>query len=429
MLLEIRLLNDDVNQLQHARSVNLFDELYDMKHCATVITMNGNIQKVKLSNRNYLRWLNQKIREHDDVRNNTKRRFTARPFFLTDGVRLSTTYVDWTKSKRDDMSARYLKELRRTTREHLVHVYHPLPVTDPDLSLHYQGIVGLDFGQVCAVASVYRPTDSTLPGSQLIVKRSFLYGKTADLVLWQEKRKRRSDQDILGIEQQLSVGSTRGTLADYHIYLQALKEHNRGMRLMEFYSHPSIARKVWENKMSQRSAIDKTCSLIINQAAQGREDVDPRPQLFAFGMDGLSEKARKGQRSPMDHKVSRALFRKLRQLNARRRRPMRHALTRVDEYKTSKTCCRCIKSRGVLPMNENVEYLGRPPRIGDARSRVDNTGQFRTFRVVRCNTCNRIFHRDGNAAENMCTIARYYLRYNRRQARFIRPSRVHPPAP
>lgn len=141
--------------------------------------MIGNIKKVKLSNHNYLRWLNQKIREHDDV----QRRFTARPYFLTDGITLSATYVDWIKGKRDDMSVRYLKELRRTTREHLVHVYHLLPVTDPDLSIHYQGVVGLDFGQVCAVASVYRPTNSTLPGSQLIVKRSFLYGKTRRLTL------------------------------------------------------------------------------------------------------------------------------------------------------------------------------------------------------------------------------------------------------
>lgn len=108
--------------------------LYDIKHCATVITMIGNIKKVKVSNRNHLRWLNQKIREHDEV----QRRFTAWPYFLTDGITLSATYVDWIKGKRDDMSARYLKELRRTTREHLVHVYHPLPVTDPDLSIHYQ---------------------------------------------------------------------------------------------------------------------------------------------------------------------------------------------------------------------------------------------------------------------------------------------------
>lgn len=41
----------------------------------------------------------------------------------------------------------------------------------------------IDFGQVCAVASVYRSTNSTLPGSQLIVKRSFLYGKTRRLTL------------------------------------------------------------------------------------------------------------------------------------------------------------------------------------------------------------------------------------------------------
>lgn len=100
--------------------------------------MNGNIKKAKLSNRNYLRWLGQKIREHDEVHKNTKRWFTARPYFLTDSITLSATYVDWIKGKRDDMSARYLKGSRRTTREHLDHVYHPLPVTDPDLSIHYQ---------------------------------------------------------------------------------------------------------------------------------------------------------------------------------------------------------------------------------------------------------------------------------------------------
>lgn len=432
LLLEIAILSSSARELKKVSSLNLFDELYSIKHRAFM--SRGNVKKISISKRNYCRWLDKKIPGHDEVEGNVKRRFTARPYFRTDGIRISAIYVDWMRSKREDMSPRYLKEIRRTTREDLIQLHHPQElVIDPDLSNYYHGVIGLDFGQVCAAASVYRPVDQTLSGSQLVIKRRFLYGGTKSFMNWMQKRKRRAELNILAIEEGLSRGSIQGSMEQYTIFLNELKMQGRGAQLYEFYSHPTWKRRKWNNAISQRSAVDKACSLIMNQASSERHGnetgaaSDIRPLIFAMGMDGLSTKARKGNPSPMDHKLSKALYHKIRQINASRPKLQRHAITRVDEYYTSKTCCRCIKEREDLPLEEQVEYMGRPPRYSDARSRIGNDGLFRTFRVVHCNACNRIFHRDGNAAENMCTIIQFYMRYHRRPSKFIRPSRRNIP--
>ncbi|KAG0190848.1 hypothetical protein DFQ28_001436 [Apophysomyces sp. BC1034] len=248
--------------------------------------------------------------------------------------------------------------------------------------------VGLDFGEVCAAASVFRPREPGLCGSQLTIKRGYLYGRTIPNRDWLEARK--AVNNIDDIEAALSEGSPRSTYARYQEYLRQLKENDNNIRPWKFYSNRSVRRRVWDNVISQRSYLDKACYLITNQAMHTfgmNREIDPTtrhvecPRLvYAFGLDRMSRKSRKGALAPMDHKIAKTIE------------------GRIDN----------------MPI-----YTLKSTNI----SRRSSIGQEKVLRIVQCANCGRTFHRDGNAADNQTTIARYMLRFQQRPRWFIRPSR------
>ncbi|KAI9258843.1 hypothetical protein BDA99DRAFT_538768 [Phascolomyces articulosus] len=71
------------------------------------------------------------------------------------------------KSSGANITPKYMKELRHTLREDL-----PQQIQQQNLLDHFAGVVGLDFGEVCLVTSVFIPEDPNAQGSQLVIKQS-----------------------------------------------------------------------------------------------------------------------------------------------------------------------------------------------------------------------------------------------------------------
>ncbi|CDH49181.1 predicted protein [Lichtheimia corymbifera JMRC:FSU:9682] len=415
---ELDAMEAEINAFHRLTSTkNRFNQLFDIRRCATMI----NDQK-QVTERGYRRWLDSDITWTKAGKKLKAKRFTPRPFFLTDGIRLYTIHVDWLRGKREGVQAKFMTELRRTTREAMI------PILGPDneglrqgvnLSNHYRGVVGMDFGEVCAVASVYRPTNSTLQGSQLVIKRGFLYGRA---FLNRDKyNKMKATNGIDHLLTELGASTYQGTYQQLVQFLDLIKANTRAYRLWMFQSKACVMRFKWDNSMSMRSRLDQACYLVTNQASATDIVPDERPLVFGFGLDGISQQSRRGAVTPMDQKLINALFRKIKQANRGRQVNARDICTRVDEYMTSQTCCRCIKNAEI----SQAEYHVRQATIND-RMTQNAQGQVQLFRVVRCaqHPDQHTYHRDGNAAENMATILRYMIRFQRRPNRFIRQSRV-----
>lgn len=53
----------------------------------------------------------------------------------------------------------------------------------------YDGVISLDFGEVCAAACVFQPTQQEVEAPQLIIKRGYLYARVIPNRDWLEARK------------------------------------------------------------------------------------------------------------------------------------------------------------------------------------------------------------------------------------------------
>ncbi|KAL1926177.1 hypothetical protein VTP01DRAFT_6042 [Rhizomucor pusillus] len=121
---------------------------------------------------------------------------------------------------------------------------------------------------------------------------------------------------------------------------------------------------------------------------------------------------------PMDHKLANALYRRIKQRNRGCDSTNADIPTRVDEYLSSKMCCYCTKQG----RKQRVDFLQRTPVVSEQDAARLDDGHEKVFRVVTCQNCNLVFHRDGNASDNLTSITRYMLRFQERPRWFIRPS-------
>ncbi|KAF7725303.1 hypothetical protein EC973_000314 [Apophysomyces ossiformis] len=174
-------------RLQGIKSRDSFSALFDIRRQATITRDGG----VDVRDRDYMRWLNQRI-----PGNENKLRFSRRRVFRTDGVRLYCIYNDWLRSRRGNTTCKYLTELRRTIKETLKDTWQAgSPGNQYDYLQHYDGIVGLDFGEAICMAQLFQ--------------------KKRD---WLEARKAANNID--DIEAALSEGSPRSTYDRYREYLR-----------------------------------------------------------------------------------------------------------------------------------------------------------------------------------------------------------------
>lgn len=106
----------------------------------------------------------------------------------------------------------------------------------------YDGVISLDFGEVCAVAGVFQPTQQEVEAPQLIIKRGYLYARVIPNRDWLEARK--AANSINDIQAALKKGLTHSTYAKYHVCLRQLKANDDDIHLWNFYSSLSVDRRI-----------------------------------------------------------------------------------------------------------------------------------------------------------------------------------------
>lgn len=106
----------------------------------------------------------------------------------------------------------------------------------------YDGVISLDFGEVCAAACVFQPTQQEVEAPQLIIKRGYLYARVIPNRDWLEARK--AANSINDIQAALKKGLTHSTYAKYHVCLRQLKTNDDDIHLWNFYSSLSVDRRI-----------------------------------------------------------------------------------------------------------------------------------------------------------------------------------------
>ncbi|KAG0170015.1 hypothetical protein DFQ30_003003, partial [Apophysomyces sp. BC1015] len=362
-----------------------------------VVTGGKQSSIVKKVNRCY------KTKLHKRIPGTELPRYATKSRFLTDGLRLVAIYTDWCRSSFQQQRKVFLPEVRTLARR-LREQQDNKP--DSDL-INYSGVVDLDLGETCAAASFYLPFDSERPGVQLTIKRNELYGRNGMNAAWLEDRKSKCgiDED----EAVLACGSQNSSLNKLLVYIRAWQYGDRGIRLRNFYANKSIMRRSWDTSLSLSSSLDKACNLVMkstrknvqlgknNPSSKNRQ----KPVVFGFGMDGLRSGSRRGAPSSMDRRLMDRLRRHVRASDSD------HKVCQVDEYCTSKVCCKCVQNGKVF----FTKYLRRLSEEKDQE----------VIRILVCDVCEGVFRRGGNAAHNIASIASSIFMHHRRPAYFIRP--------
>ncbi|TPX40187.1 hypothetical protein SeMB42_g06106 [Synchytrium endobioticum] len=148
-----------------------------------------------------------------------------------------------------------------------------------------------------------------------------------------------------------------------------------------YYSSKKYKRKRWDADKAKRGELDRVLEGIVNMVdeSMGHKLSDGKKVIVAIGMgDFSSTQSRHGM-----------FIRYLIQL-----RPLGYAIVGVNEYFTSKKCPCC------------QEFVEMP-----------------TMKRLYCRGCNKWYHRDVMAADNMVNIVRGYLEHDERPTYLKPPSK------
>ncbi|TPX44852.1 hypothetical protein SeLEV6574_g04251 [Synchytrium endobioticum] len=148
-----------------------------------------------------------------------------------------------------------------------------------------------------------------------------------------------------------------------------------------YYSSTKYKRKRWDADNAKRGELDRVLEGIVNMVdeSMGHKLSDGKKVIVAIGMgDFSSTQSRHGM-----------FIRYLIQL-----RPLGYAIVGVNEYFTSKKCPCC------------QEFVEMP-----------------TMKRLYCRGCNKWYHRDVMAADNMVSIVRGYLEHDERPTYLKPPSK------
>lgn len=338
------------------------------------ITRKGEVAKGKLIVKN--RAYHRKARKV--IEGTSERMYTPTASIKTNGVQLVQGFINWSKGASKNKNVK-LHEMRT----------YALKDDVKDI----KAVIGIDLGEVCPAAAFAIPTkpSSNNHGTQFIVRRQEIYGNNKKNANWLQVQK--DKKDIFSIEEGMAAEGNKqaGTWQQYQGYLHATQNEDNNRIMRNFYNSLSTKRRAWDTKRSIRAAVDRTTHLLLQSAS------DQGKVLIGIGEDGATaaRKARKGAAAPMDTPMRKAI---IRQSTARG-----YHVVRIDEYKTSQICPKCLAKDG---KKETTNYLNN-----------------RTYRVKRCNQCKTYFHRDGMAAQNQAYIMLSMLEHKQRPEPFVRPSR------
>lgn len=141
---------------------------------------------------------------------------------------------------------------------------------------------------------------------------------------------------------------------------------------------------------------------------------DNRPLLLGIGIDGITGMCaiHKEVLTAMEPQLTHRLI-----IQARQRG---YVVARIDEYNTSRNCCRCMMTRDI---GRPLEYHRRPPTRNQHAdpSTLDPLGRVQVIRVQYCDDWHMHLYGDGNAAHKLATVGTSILEHGRRHETFIRP--------
>jgi len=317
------------------------------------------------------------------------KRYVFLPTWKTDGTRVFRNVVD--------MSRKALPPGARAKPISVPKIETQLEQLGRDFS-SYGGIVGIDPGQVYSAAAFFLPSDLDASGSQVALRKRFLYGKSARNRRWLEERK--ISLGITHIEDVLSQASSHTvSLAGYVNWVRALQLNDRFQQLQEFYNKAAVRHRAWDSKMSMRSRLDQACEILERlpgepqqqqhaaATAAGSGTAAPgtafgnrpqknerrraeKPTLFVLG-DGDFKTVSRGSLPSLHSKLISHFVKRVRSQKTG------SVCVSVDEYMTSRRCPRCLGE---------LKYLKRPPRSSNEAKRKgkDNQGLVEDFRVQHC---------------------------------------------
>jgi hypothetical protein len=353
------------------------------------------------------------------------KRYAFLPTWKTDGIRVFRNVVDLSRN------AGPAKPIR------IPRIETQLEQLSCNLS-SYGGIVGIDPGQVYSAAAFFLPSDPDVPGSQVALRKRFLYGKSARNRRWLEERKIRLG--ITFVEDKISRASSHSiSLAGYMNWVKVLQSDGRFQLLQEFYNSRAVRHRAWDSKMSMCSQLDQACEILErlpgepqqqhpapasapapaagavtaiagtafgNRPQKNERRRAEKPTLFVIG-DGDFKTVCAGSLPSMHSKLITHFVKRVRS------RKTGSFCVAVDEYMTSQRCPRCL---------ENLKYLKRPPRSRKEAERKgkDDQGLVEDFRVQHCQRCDKFLHRDCAAAQCFTIIADCLLRTRQRPICFTR---------
>ena len=125
----------------------------------------------------------------------------------------------------------------------------------------FGGIVGIDPGQSWTAAAFFLPSDPAESGSQVALRKRFLYGDAQRNRRWLENRK--AKEGINAIEDELSKFKRRAvSLEEYIAWVRAQQSDGRMQKLRIFYNSRPVRHRAWDTRRSMRSRLDKACGLL-----------------------------------------------------------------------------------------------------------------------------------------------------------------------
>jgi len=285
----------------------------------------------------------------------------------------------------------------------------------------FGGVVGIDPGQSWTAAAFFLPSDPAQPGSQVALRKRFLYGDAQRNQRWLENRK--AKEGINAIEDELSKFKHKAVnLVEYISWVRVQQSDGRMQKLRTFYNSRPVRHRAWDTRRSMRSRLDQACEIIerlagpVVQAEQNESELTHRrkyerqrptkPILFVIG-DGEFSTVCSGSRPSLHNKF-------LRHFVKRARAHPRSLCVSVDEYMTSKKCPNCLG---------DLAFWRRPPRSRKELERkgADDNGLVSEYRVQYCAACKKFLHRDCSAAQCFTAITDSLLKSGRKPHCFVRP--------
>jgi hypothetical protein len=361
--------------------------------------------KIEVSERDYARNLRPQ-----------KARYFLANSWKTDGIRVQRLAFDLARKAQRSIAGPQWPPIFRLERHFKKYSKLAKLNTTP---CPFGGIIGIDPGQTWTAAAFFLPSDPTQSGSQVALRKRFLYGHERKNREWLEHRK--ALKGIHEIEANLSKSNSNAVnLREYIASLRVRQLDGNAQKLRDFYNSGAVRHRAWDTGMSMRSSLDISCEIIERLAGEARNQENIiieeeksrrhrhernhplKPLIFVIG-DGDFSTSSRGSRPSLHGKF-------LKQLVRRSRGPPGSVFLMADEYMTSKTCPCCLG---------DISYWKRPARYKREKMEAVN-GLVDERRIQRCESCDKYFHRDCAAAQCMCIIAESLLTSGHKPTRFIR---------